>query len=105
MFETMEHWTINRGEMIVLLGVLFVIVLLAAFPQVDIRDTAFQRNTAPLEIHAHSICPPAALVLSTLAVPDSVFLAPAAQGEQESEWAHPVPEIVTSSDSPSSLRL
>lgn len=51
----MGSFTIRPLGLVVLLGFLAVITLILILPQVDLLDTAFQRNTSPLAIHARSI--------------------------------------------------
>jgi hypothetical protein len=62
----MGQWTIKSSWQFVFFAALLAIVLIQAFPQVDLRDAAFHDGTDPLVIHAQSTSPPAVL---TLAVP------------------------------------
>ena len=48
----MRKWSLNKGPVVVLCGVLLVILLVLVLPQVDLLDTAFQRGTAPVVIHS-----------------------------------------------------
>jgi hypothetical protein len=78
----MGEWTINRGSVILLLGVLTVIVLVLVLPQVDLLDTAFQRGTAPIVIHAQGTERPAFQILSLLLI---FFLFKTGLADQRSE--------------------
>lgn len=64
----MGEWTINRGSVILLLGVLTVIVLVLVLPQVDLLDAAFHRGTAPVVIHSQGTAKPAFQTISALFV-------------------------------------
>jgi hypothetical protein len=77
----MGQWTIKPAWKFVLFAVLLTIVLVQAFPQVNLRDTAFHDGTDPLVIHAQSTSAPVAL---TSAVPFQFALARhAAQSARE----------------------
>jgi len=72
-------WGLSSPRLAALLAVLFVILLIQAFPQVDLLDTAFQSKTAPLEIHAYSTSSPGvmsfvAIYISTVMVGQSFFI-------------------------------
>ncbi len=51
-------WTIKPGSVTVLLGVLTIIFLILVLPQVDLLDTAFQRDTAPVVVHSQANASP-----------------------------------------------
>lgn len=55
----MGSFTIRPLGLIVLFSFLVVITLILILPQVDLLDTAFQRNTSPLAIRARSTSAPA----------------------------------------------
>lgn len=55
----MGSFTIRPLGLAVLFGFLAVITLILVLPQVDLLDTAFQRSTSPLAIHARSTTAPA----------------------------------------------
>jgi len=82
MFLTMRHWTINRQSGFVLLGVLIVIVLVMVLPQIDLLDTAFQRDTAPIVLHARGTTKPLLQIFQGLLV---FFLSVAGVAVQRSE--------------------
>jgi hypothetical protein len=67
----MGQWTIKPAWQFVLFAVLLTIVLVQAFPQVNLRDTAFHDGTDPLVIHAQSTSAPSVL---TSAVPFQIAL-------------------------------
>ena len=52
--RSVGHFTIKPFGLIVLFSVLFVILMVQALPQVDLLDTAFQGNTAPIVVHARA---------------------------------------------------
>jgi len=54
----MARWRIKPLATFILLSVLVVILLVLVLPQVDLLDTAFQRNTAPVVIHAQATSAP-----------------------------------------------
>jgi len=56
--DTVSHWTIKRGPVVLLCCALVVILLVLILPQVDLLDTAFHLGTAPIVIHSQSIAPP-----------------------------------------------
>ena len=60
----MARWRIKPLATIILLSVLVVILLVLVLPQVDLLDTAFQRNTAPVVIHAQATSAPASAATS-----------------------------------------
>ena len=61
----MGRWTIDRGSVILLMGILIVIALVLVLPQVDLLDTAFHLGTAPILIHSQGTAKPAFQVLPT----------------------------------------
>jgi hypothetical protein len=48
----MDRWNIRPASLILLGLAVFVILLLVVLPDVDPLDTAFQRGTSPITIHA-----------------------------------------------------
>jgi hypothetical protein len=48
----MGCFTVKPWALVVLLGVLAVITLVLVLPQVDLQDTAFQRDTSPLALRS-----------------------------------------------------
>lgn len=50
----MGRWTVKPLWQFVLLGALLAVVLLQAFPQVNLRDAAFHDGTDPLVIHSQT---------------------------------------------------
>jgi hypothetical protein len=57
----MARWNIKPSTLIVLSGVVLVMLLIVVLPDVDLLDTAFQRGTAPVVVHAQATAPPAAV--------------------------------------------
>ncbi len=69
----MMRWKIAPSSLIVLGCVVFVMLVIVVLPGVDLLDTAFQRGTAPIAVHAQATSPPAALTLpTTLQLPSNV---------------------------------
>jgi len=62
----MERWTIKPSYVFVLLSLLFLVALILVLPQVDLPDTAFNRGTAPVDVHAHSTSAPGLLGIGTV---------------------------------------
>jgi len=60
----MERWTIRPTYVFVLVSWLFLIALILVLPQVDLPDTAFNRGTAPVDVHVQSTSAPVLLSLS-----------------------------------------
>ena len=50
----MGRWMIKPSSVIVLCSVLLIILFVQVLPQVDLLDTAFQRGTAPVVVHART---------------------------------------------------
>jgi|HubBroStandDraft_6_1064221.scaffolds.fasta_scaffold00005_75 hypothetical protein len=65
----MERWRIKPSSLIVLASVVFVMLVIVYLPDVDLLDTAFQRGTAPITIHALATSAPAAVSVPTLFQP------------------------------------
>lgn len=60
----MGRWKVKPWECTLLLSMLFLFFLILVLPQVDLPDTAFHGNTAPIVIHSRYTSPPAALAMS-----------------------------------------
>jgi hypothetical protein len=65
-FAGMGRWTIKPSALFVLMGLLFLIVLILILPQVDLPDTAFHRDTAPVDLHARVTSAPSLLSMGTV---------------------------------------
>jgi len=50
----MGRWRIKPSSVVVLCCVLLIILLVQVLAQVDLLDTAFQRGTAPVLVHARA---------------------------------------------------
>jgi|SRR5215472_12739198 len=48
-----SSFRIRRPALVLLLGLLAVITIILVLPDVDLLDTAFQRNTSPIALRAH----------------------------------------------------
>jgi hypothetical protein len=60
----MMRWTIRPSYVFVLVSLLFLITLILVLPQVDLPDTAFDRGTAPVDVHVRSISAPVLVSVS-----------------------------------------
>jgi len=60
----MSRWNISPASLIVLGCVVFVMLVIVVLPDVDLLDTAFQRGTAPMAVHAQATSAPSALTLA-----------------------------------------
>jgi len=67
----MASWTINRGALILLMGLFALIVLILILPDIDLPDTAFHRGTAPVVEHSRASSAPGLL---TVRIPTSLFV-------------------------------
>jgi len=77
----MASWTINRGALILLMGLFALIVLILILPDIDLPDTAFHRGTAPVVEHSQASSAPSLLTVRILARLFVAHEATALQGE------------------------
>jgi hypothetical protein len=63
----MRNWTIKPGALFILFGLLSVILLILVLPQVDLLDTAFQRDSSPVTIHSQATAAPVVLTATVAA--------------------------------------
>jgi hypothetical protein len=54
----MSRWTIKSSTLLILSFVIAVMLLIVVLPDVDLLDTAFHRDTAPIVIHARATSAP-----------------------------------------------
>jgi hypothetical protein len=54
----MKRWTIKPLYVFVLVSLLFLVALILILPQVDLPDTAFNRGTAPVDVHVQNTSAP-----------------------------------------------
>ena len=67
----MARWNIKPAALILLGGLVFVMLLIVVLPDVDLLDTAFHQDTAPVVVHARGTCAPAAVtVVAAIHLPD-----------------------------------
>jgi hypothetical protein len=59
-------WTVQGFQLTTLLTLLFVILLVQAFPQAVVLFTAFHEHNSPLEIHTQSTFTPTPAVAAAL---------------------------------------
>jgi len=57
----MERWRIGPSSLIILGCVVCVMLVIVVLPDVDLLDTAFQRGTAPIRVHAQATSAPSAV--------------------------------------------
>jgi ABC-type sulfate transport system permease subunit len=68
----MTRWRIGWPRLILLGCVVVVMLVIVVLPDVDLLDTAFQRGTAPIAVHAQATSAPPAVHLPTaLQLPDT----------------------------------
>ena len=60
----MSRWKISTGGLVVLGILIFLMLLIAYLPDVDLPDAAFHNGTAPMVIHAHATSTPAAICVA-----------------------------------------
>jgi hypothetical protein len=48
-----NSFRVKAPALVLLLGLLAVVTLILVLPDVDLLDTAFQRNTSPVSLRAH----------------------------------------------------
>jgi len=60
----MSRWNIKASSLCILGCVVFLMLLIVVLPDVDLPDTAFHRETAPLLVHIHANTAPAAVVIA-----------------------------------------
>lgn len=84
----MGRWKLNLWKCVLLLSMLFLFFLILVLPQVDLPDTAFHRNTAPIVIHSRYTSPPAALPGSAILFASIVMLCALRDRRREFSVAH-----------------
>jgi len=62
----MGRWTIKPSYLFVLMTLLFLIVVILILPEVDLPDTAFHGNSAPVDVHSRVTSAPNFLSVGTL---------------------------------------
>ena len=62
----MSRWNINAPTLLILSIVVCFMLVIVVLPDVDLPDTAFQRGTAPLVVHARATVAPAVVAVATL---------------------------------------
>jgi hypothetical protein len=77
----MASWTISRGALLLLTGVLVLIVLILILPDIDLPDTAFHRGTAPVVEHSRASAAPSLLTVRILT--PVMFLSEVAESQLE----------------------
>jgi len=80
-FVRMSNWTISRGALILLMAFLVIIVVILILPDIDLMDTAFHRDTAPVLEHSRATSAPSLLTVRILT--PTLFSAEAAESNLE----------------------
>jgi hypothetical protein len=60
----MSQWKISTGGLVILGILIFLMLLIAYLPDVDLPDAAFHNGTAPTVIHAHATSTPAPICVA-----------------------------------------
>jgi hypothetical protein len=58
------RWNLKSASLCILLCMFLLMLLIVVLPDVDLPDTAFRRDTAPLVAHTQATSAPAALSIS-----------------------------------------
>jgi len=61
----MGRWTIKSSYWFVLMTLQFLIVVILIMPEVDLPDTAFHGNSAPVDVHSRVTSAPSLLSVGT----------------------------------------
>jgi hypothetical protein len=64
--SNMSRWNINAPTLLILSIVVCFMLVIVVLPDVDLPDTAFQRGTAPLVVHARATVAPAVVAVAAL---------------------------------------
>lgn len=64
----MSRWRIPASTLFVLISMVFIMLLIVYLPDVDLPDTAFHQNTAPLVVHARANAAPPVVAVAALFV-------------------------------------
>jgi hypothetical protein len=60
----MSRWNVKASTVFILGFVTLVMLLIVVLPDVDLPDTVFHRDTAPVVVHAQATAAPAAVVVA-----------------------------------------
>jgi hypothetical protein len=62
----MARWNIKASTLFILGFMTVIMLLIVVLPSVDLLDTAFQRGTAPIVVHAQANAAPAAITVASI---------------------------------------
>jgi len=79
----MGRWTIRPSCLFVLMTLLFLIVVILILPEVDLPDTAFHGNSAPVDVHSRVTSSPGLFSVGTT-LPFSFSAHPASRRREHS---------------------
>lgn len=65
----MSRWNVRASTLFILGSLTLIMLLIVVLPDVDLLDTAFQRGTAPVLVHAQANAAPAAVAVASLFQP------------------------------------
>jgi len=60
------QWNVKTTTLIILGGVIFLMLLIVVLPDVDLPDTAFHRDTAPVVVHDQATAAPVAVAVAAI---------------------------------------
>jgi len=64
--SNMSRWNVNAPTLFILSIVVCFMLVIVVLPDVDLPDTAFQRGTAPLVVHARATVAPAVVAVAAM---------------------------------------
>jgi len=62
----MAQWNVKASTLFILGFMTVIMLLIVVLPSVDLLDTAFQRGTAPIVVHAQANAAPAAISVASI---------------------------------------
>jgi len=62
----MSQWKVTAPALLVLSIVVFFMLVIVVLPEVDLPDTAFHQDTAPLVVHTRAVTAPPIIAVAAL---------------------------------------
>jgi hypothetical protein len=62
----MSQWNIKPATLFILGGMVILMLLIVVLPDVDLPDTAFHRETAPVALHAQATAAPTVVMIAAV---------------------------------------
>jgi hypothetical protein len=62
----MRQWHIKPATLFILVGMILLMLLIVVLPDVDLPDTAFHLNTAPVVVHAQATAAPTVVMIAAV---------------------------------------